>query len=87
MIGKPIAPSTITVTSSGATSASTLTIPSSSNQGTFVQIPNMVQGASSSGPIHARIVPVSVNLGSQQAGGVNQTIQVSFLTCISYRLF
>lgn len=79
MIGKPIAPSTITVTSSGATSAPTLTIPpSSSNQGaSFVQIPNIVQGASSSGPIHARIVPVSVNLASQQPGAVKQTIQVS----------
>ncbi|CAL8084422.1 unnamed protein product [Orchesella dallaii] len=77
MIAKPLGvnPNTITVTTSGATSSGPLQLtPSSTSTASLVHIPSMVQGAGSS-PIHARIVPVSVNV-TQQPGGVKQTIQV-----------
>ncbi|ODM98873.1 hypothetical protein Ocin01_07812 [Orchesella cincta] len=80
MLGKPIGvsgnPNTITVTTSGATSSQLQLPPSStSTAASLVHIPNIVQGAGSS-PIHARIVPVSVNV-TQQPGGMKQTIQVT----------
>lgn len=86
MIGKPIvvtgSPNTITVTTSGGvtSSQSALTLPptsAASSAASLVHIPpNLVQTAGSSGPIHARIVPMSMNLASQQPGCVKQTIQV-----------
>lgn len=86
MLGNPVAvsgsPNTITVTTSGGvvTSQPTMpvpqSVPPSSTGGApkFVHVSNISNLGSG---LHARLLPVNVNLASQPPGAVKQTIQVS----------